>query len=134
MISRDKAGFPREGLSHQNPVMHLGNLGQRLKPEDGYQSKRDNMEVSRGPNAVNELWNINLYSSAFDNENKLGENDDRDDDSCSIGNRLCEGMSSHGAQARWGSQVPDQAVGIDDVCGQRREPLRGCIRTCLSRR
>ncbi len=35
LISRDEAGFPRESLSHQDPVMHFWNLGQYLKPEDG---------------------------------------------------------------------------------------------------
>lgn len=56
------------------------------------------MKVGGGPDAVDELWNINPYSSTFDDENNLGENDDRDDDSCPIGNRLCEGMSSPGSQ------------------------------------
>ncbi len=92
------------------------------------------MKVGGGPDAVDELWNINPYSSTFDDENNLGENDDRDDDSCPIGNRLCEGMSSPGSQARWGSQVPDQAVGVGDVCSQRRGPLRGSSRTCFSKR
>lgn len=114
--------------------MHLGNLGQCLKPEDGYQSERDDTEVGGGPDAVDELWNISPYPSTFDDENNLGEDDDRDDDSCPTGSRLCEGMSSQGSQARWGSQVPDKAVGVGDVCSQRRGPLRGNIRTCLSRR
>ena len=134
LISRDEAGFPRKSLSHQDPVMHLGNLGQRLKPEDGYQSERDDTEVGGGPDTVDELWNISPYPSTFDDENNLGEDDDRDDDSCPTGNRLCEGMSSQGSQAQRGSQVPDQAVGVGDVCSQRRGPLRGSVRTCLSRR
>lgn len=134
LISRDEAGFPSKGLSHQNPVMHLRYFGQRLKPEDSCQSKRDNTEITGGPDLANKLWNISPYSSAFDNENNLGEDDDRDDDSGPTGNRLCESMSSQGSQTRWGSQVPDQAVGVGDVCRQRRGPLRGSSRTCLSRR
>ena len=114
--------------------MHLGNLGQCLKPEDGHQSERDDTEVGGGPDAVDELWNISPHPSTFDGENNLGEDDYRDDDSRPTGNRLCEGMSSQGSQARWGSQVPDQAVGVGDVWSQRRGPLRESIRTCLSRR
>ena len=134
LVPRDQARFPREGLSHQDPIMHLGNLGQRLKPKDDCQSERDDTEVGGGPDVADELWNTDPYSFTFNNENKLGEDDDRDDDSCPTGNRLCEGMSSLWSQARRGTQIPDQAVGVGDVCSQRRGPLRGSIRSCLSKR